>query len=125
MNDGRVGVAKQWANQFLTQRTLRYSLLNDVVIRNGDTNISCEEAEATMEMAEGIPDFVADRTLRNIVPRGELDIMGSISTPFYQFGKLQLLIMERDSSITMNDVISNILNSKNVKESIPQVFKDR
>lgn len=108
--------ALQFAKEFLSLRKSRYALVNDIAVQNSNDTISCQEAEARMEMNEGTPDFIQSLVMLQIGAMDKpkvsqwiklaVDTDKNKSAHYYKFGSMQILILSTErfeSSIQLSE----------------------
>jgi hypothetical protein len=87
------------ARAFVQARRNRWAALSEVRVPSGTSNESmlCAQAEAIMEMEEGVPDFVAWMTAHalGIVSNDRVRqrFSATMSQPFYVLGAMQLVVL--------------------------------
>lgn len=126
---GRIKVAKEWASVFLSKRKKRYGALgNFKIIDDADRAIySCAEAEARIELDEGVPEFVSQRSLSGFTTDDNLEkivVLFASKHPAYRFGSLQLLILAKDPNVDIQQILTGIIESKSTAETLPKIFGD-
>lgn len=102
---GDINGARSSAHNFTQARVSRYKLLKNTEVNlNGNSSISCPDAEASFEFNEGIPDYVFYATSLN---SSQIDFETLVSflisqyqpsefrESYYAFGGLQLLTLSK------------------------------
>ena len=84
---------------FLAARAARYASLADSRVATAETPIGCEQAEAIMELEEGVPDYIANAIALDVgavsLDQVEAAFQHPIIEPFYAHGAFQLLVLRR------------------------------
>jgi hypothetical protein len=85
--------------RFLAARAARYASLADARVATAETPIGCEQAEAIMELEEGVPDYIANAIALDVgavsLDQIEVGFQQPIIDPFYGHGAFQLLVLRR------------------------------
>lgn len=85
--------------RFLAARAARYASLADARVATAETPIGCEQAEAIMELEEGVPTYIANVIALEVgmisLDQVEAGFQQPIIDPFYGHGAFQLMVLRR------------------------------
>ena len=85
--------------KFLAARAARYASLADARVATAETPIGCEQAEAIMELEEGVPSFIANVIALDlgVVSLDQIDagFQQPLAEPFYGHGAFELMVLRR------------------------------
>lgn len=85
--------------KFLTARAARYASLADARVATAEAPIGCEQAEAIMELEEGVPTYIANVIALELgvvsLDQVEASFQEPLLEPFYGYGAFQLMVLRR------------------------------
>jgi hypothetical protein len=85
--------------KFLAARAARYASLADARVATAETPIGCEQAEAIMELEEGVPTYIANVIALDVgvisLDQLEAGFQQPLIEPFYGHGAFQLMVLRR------------------------------
>jgi hypothetical protein len=86
-------------HRFLAARAARYASLADARVATAETPIGCEQAEAIMELEEGVPTYIANVIALELgvvsLDQVEAGFQQPVLEPFYGHGAFQLMVLRR------------------------------
>lgn len=127
---GRPDLGRLAGKEFLRLRESRYLLLVDTKVptAHNSAGISCPQAEAIMELEEGLADFAGNGTRYLLGEISPNQIAEGLAVPrdstFYDFGFLQMMAIYGLRMGEISTITSRIAKSQNWSGSIGKEFSD-
>lgn len=119
------------AKRFIALRQKRYALTRERNLSPDSAAhpMNCAEAEAIMELEEGLPDYIGQTSLNRLgMQRPEQNKAfreSDIVEPFYHFGALQLMMLESLNPPGMASLLRQLAGSKAYDHGIFAIFQEK
>lgn len=125
----RFDLARQAAREFIAQRTVRYATLAEVrvpsyAVKDG---ISCAQAEAIMELEEGMADFVGSNSVHKLGLINDAQLIEHLSGEgdsdlFYRFGNAQMTLVHAMKGAEISTITGRIARSAKWEDGVHAEF---
>lgn len=128
--DRRPDLAINAGREFIQRRAERYAALADVRVPSHSVaeGISCAQAEAIMELEEGMADFLGVGTIHKLGLINDSQALEHVAvdsgdSSFYRFGSGQMLLVHALKGAEISEITGRIARSKSWEDGVHAEFK--